>query len=183
MPISTLIPQHFHKNYPLRLRVLAGLRCVQFILAIVIAGLYGSLLAAQTSSTATLFQISIFAEVVAVLSAITCALSCFVTLQGIAWCICDGYTFVLWTTLFGTSYPTMRYIGRVRSEGRASQYLNDLDFPKLQVVVHIDFFVTFLWLGTTIQSITSFCLAKKRARNIEEAKTRTDFEAREVFDD
>ncbi|RMJ10442.1 hypothetical protein CDV36_009947 [Fusarium kuroshium] len=175
--------QFSNTSQPLRLRVLTGLRCIQLILAIAIASLYGTLLASEKSTETSISKISIFAEVVAVLSVATCALSFFMTIGSVAWCICDGSAFVLWTTLFGTSFTTMRYIGRVRSEGRASGYLNDSEFAKLQTVVYMNFFISFLWLGTTIQGILSLYLAKKRAHNMEEAKKRPDLEAREVFDD
>ncbi|KAF4535192.1 uncharacterized protein LTHEOB_12725 [Lasiodiplodia theobromae] len=94
------------------------LRTTQFVLAIIVAGLYGADLAHNTQTSTHAPTNWVYAEVVAALSALTCAYHCFVTVKVVAWCVWDGVVAVLWAAHFGVFAST--YLG-ARPEGEGGE--------------------------------------------------------------
>ncbi|KAK3112145.1 hypothetical protein LTR53_011888 [Teratosphaeriaceae sp. CCFEE 6253] len=121
----------------------AGLRFLQFILAITVAGLYGTDLHHAHQAHAYTDGKWVFAEVVAGLSAVTCIVYAVPVVKswwGFAW---DGVLFILWAALFGTfghlyipAHPTPKQGGQRR----------------MKHAVWVDLVNMLLWFATALYS-------------------------------
>ncbi|KAL0940328.1 uncharacterized protein CTRU02_203091 [Colletotrichum truncatum] len=97
------IRNYWDLSGPFGLAVRAALRILQFVLAVVIIGLYGASLASWDHSMAVSRTNWIFALVPAVLSVLTCAYHCLATVTHAVWCVWDFILAVLWAALCGVS--------------------------------------------------------------------------------
>lgn len=138
---------------------LAGIaRALQWIFAIVIAGLYSVDLAHFTKIHAHAHAEWIYAEFVAAVSAITCIAFCSVTSNHVAWSLLDAVIFVLWLAqvgVFGSIYiPSVQpeYMGVTLSVGR------------MRAAVWISLINMVLWLLTALLRIVWCVNARKASR-------------------
>jgi len=132
------------------------LRFLQFVMAIVVAGLYGVDLDHATKAGAYTDGKWVFAEVVAALSAVTVliyALPFLKSYWAFAW---DWILFCLWTALFGVfghiyipAHPTPKQLGQWRMKN----------------AVWIDLVNMILWLLTAIYS-TVVCFRARDRRTL-----------------
>lgn len=98
-----MIRDYWDLSGPFGLAVRASLRILQFVLSVVIIGLYAASLASWDQSTEIRRTTWIFALVPAVLSILTSAYHCLATVTHAVWCIWDFSLAVLWAALCGTS--------------------------------------------------------------------------------
>ncbi|THW88407.1 hypothetical protein D6D18_07124 [Aureobasidium pullulans] len=118
-PKRAAISQYWHSTGFTGTIARATLRTLQFITSIILLGIYGSDLSYFPSST----DINspgrtnwIFAIVVALFSAVTCILHCFLTIKRLGWIFWDLVLCVLYAALSGTFGPT--YLGAVEDADR-----------------------------------------------------------------
>lgn len=140
------------------------LRILQFIFAILVAGLYGVDLAHFTKVNAHADAEWIYAEFVAAVSAIICVIFSFMTSIHVAWSILDAAIFVLWSAqvgVFGSIfYPTLwpGYIG------------STISVTRMRAAVWIDLVNMVLWLLTSVLRIAWRIHARKHSRPGNKAK-------------
>ncbi|KAF5526481.1 hypothetical protein CGCA056_v002131 [Colletotrichum aenigma] len=110
-----MIRDYWDLGGPFGLAVRATLRILQFILSIVVIGLYAATLASWDQSPEIGRTDWIFALVPAVLSILTCAYHVIATVTHAVWCVWDFVLAVLWAALAGVSASDVITTG----EGRA----------------------------------------------------------------
>lgn len=156
---STVLDQYWHKGGVCGLISRAALRTFQFILAIVVAGLYGVDLAHATKTNNTAPTEWVFAEFVAAVSAITCIVHCFVTVVHVAWSAWDGVLFVLWLAQVGV-------FATLYSSGVKSKYYENatLSIPRMRAAVWVDLVNMLLWFATFVLGVAWCCRTRKVTR-------------------
>ncbi|KAJ6006147.1 hypothetical protein N7451_004091 [Penicillium sp. IBT 35674x] len=155
----TVLDQYWHKGGVYGLMSRATLRTLQFIFAIIVAGLYGVDLAYATKTNNTAPTEWVYAEFVSAVSAITCIVHCFVTVIHVAWSAWDGILFVLWLAQVGV-------FGTIYSPGVKDKYYENatLSVPRMRAAVWIDLINMLLWFATLVLGIAWCCRTRKVTR-------------------
>jgi hypothetical protein len=148
---------YWHNGGSGGLFVRAGLRTLQFVLAAMVAGLYGIDLKHATTEHTRAGTEWVYAEVVACLSMLTCIVHCFVTVKRVAWCTWDWVLMVLWAALTGV-FGTM-YIGDKKLLDDGTKLT--LSITRMKIAVWIDLISMMLWLATAVLGIT-WCISTRR---------------------
>ncbi|CAI7637943.1 unnamed protein product [Penicillium manginii] len=148
------IEQYWHRKGPFGVFTRATLRTLQFVFAIVIAALYGVDLAHASKTNQHGQTEWIYAELVVVFSAITCAVHCFVTIVHVAWVTWDTVLFILWMAqvgVFGNIY--MRHDSDIQQP-----YVQvTQSVTRMRAAVWIGFINMLLWLLTTVLGV-AWCI-------------------------
>lgn len=155
---SGLIDQYWHMGGLFGLISRTSLRTLQFIFAVIVAGLYGVDLAHDTRTNTHAPAEWVYAEVVCCLSAITCIIHCFVTVTRVCWSAWDGVLFILWLAqvgVFGTIYGSSVKPGYEN----ATQSL-----LRMHAAIWISLVNMLMWFATTILAITWCIRARKVTR-------------------
>lgn len=153
---SQEIDQYWHNGGICGLITRTAFRTLQFVLAIIIAALYGVDLAQSTKTSTHAGSEWIYAEVVACLSAITCIIHCFRTVTHVGWCTWDFVLFVLWmaqTGVFGNIYISSSV------EKDSKQETSSLD--RMRSGVWISLACMVLWLGTFVLAV-GWCIRTRK---------------------
>lgn len=168
MPRKTVseIDQYWHKTGICGLFTRAALRTLQFVLAVTVAALYGVDLAHATKTNIHARPEWVYAEFVAAVSVITCAVHCFVTVVHVTWSTWDGVLFVLWMAqvgVFGTIYV---------SDQPANYEEFATSVTRMRVAVWINLINMLLWLVTFVLGI-AWCI---RTRKVTRRTDQLDFD-------
>lgn len=153
---SQKIDQYWNNGGICGLITRTAFRTLQFVLAIIIAALYGVDLAQSTKTSTHASSEWIYAEVVACLSAITCIIHCFCTVTRVGWCTWDFVLFVLWmaqTGVFGNIYISSSV------EKDYKQETSSLD--RMRAGVWISLACMVLWLGTFVLAV-GWCIRTRK---------------------
>jgi hypothetical protein len=164
-PESKPVEQYWHREGIYGLNVRAVLRILQFIVAVIVAGLYGVDLSHATSINAHAQSEWIYAEFVAAVSAITCLIHCLVTVTRVAWCAWDGVLVILWLAQVGV-FGTIFYPETKSGYENATQSVT-----RMRAAVWICVINMALWLLTTALGV-GWCIRTRRSVR------RTDGESR-----
>ncbi|KAE8378423.1 hypothetical protein BDV26DRAFT_304303 [Aspergillus bertholletiae] len=157
------IEQYWHKSGLCGVISRAALRTLQFVLAVMIAGLYGVDLAHATDSNAHAASQWVYAEFVAAVSALTCIVHCFVTVTHVAWSAWDFVLFVLWLAQVGT-FASMYVSNDVPDEyERATSSV-----PRMRAAIWISLVSMLLWFATTVLGIAWCCRTRKVTRRTDQ---------------
>ncbi|KAH6670815.1 hypothetical protein B0J14DRAFT_597133, partial [Halenospora varia] len=138
----------------------ATLRTLQFLLAIIVAALYGVDLHNSTRTHTHANSAWVYAEVVAALSILTCAAHCFLTIRHIAWTAIDWVLFFLWVAqvgVFGTIYIGGEENGMV-IDGSADAT------RRMRAAVWFDIVNMVLWFSTAMSGIVWCCVKRRVTR-------------------
>jgi hypothetical protein len=141
--------------------VRAGLRTLQFVLAVIVAGLYGADLGYSTAHHAHGATNWIYAEVVAGLSAITCIIHCLVTIRRVLWCLWDWVLMVLWaaqTGVFGVIYFNHR---KNLDNGEVTT-----SPMRMKIGAWINLINMLLWFATAILGLVWCCSTRRITRRM-----------------
>ncbi|KNG88311.1 hypothetical protein ANOM_002511 [Aspergillus nomiae NRRL 13137] len=165
MPKSTtpMIEQYWHKGGLCGVISRAALRTLQFVFAIVIAGLYGVDLAHTTAINARAPSQWVYAEFVAAVTALTCIVHCFVTVTHVAWSVWDFMLFVLWLAqvgTFGSIYISNNVLDEYKKETSS--------IPRMRAAVWISLASMLLWFATTVLGIAWCCRTRKVTRRTDQ---------------
>ncbi|KAL2784519.1 hypothetical protein BJX66DRAFT_329916 [Aspergillus keveii] len=148
-----LAPDTEHGIYGLNVR--AVVRALQFIFAIIVAGLYGVDLNHATSINAHAQSEWIYAEFVAAVSAITCLVHFLVTVTRVGWCAWDGVLVILWLAQVGV-------FGTIFYPETSSGYENTTQsVARMRTAVWICVINMVLWLATTVLGV-GWCIRTRR---------------------
>lgn len=162
-PKRAAIAQYWHCTGFTGTIARATLRTLRFITSMVLLGIYGSDLSHFPSSTTSSRGRThwIFAIVVAVLSAITCTLHCFLTIKRLGWIFWDLVLCVLHAALagvFGTAY-----LGAVGERDKSVTQ----SVPAMRAGAAFALIGMTLWLITYIQGVSWCCSARRITRSVE----------------
>ena len=104
----------------------------------------------------------VYAEVVACLSILTCAVHTFSMVKHAAWGIWDFVLFILWVALFGV-------FGSIYIGGRNTNFENATSaLSRMKAAVWIDLVNMILWLASIVQGIAWFCVKGRKTRRTDE---------------
>ena len=138
------------------------LRSLQFIFAIMVAGLYGVGLHHATTIQAHAQPEWVYAEVVSCLSGVTCIIHCFVAVRRAGWFVWDGVLFVLWLAQVGI-FVTIYASGVKPGYIEATQSL-----IRMRIALWVNLVNTLLWFATTVLGLV-WCIRRcKVARQIDD---------------
>ncbi|GME52955.1 uncharacterized protein ACHE_11032S [Neofusicoccum parvum] len=158
LPPRSLLDQYWQATGLYGLVVRTALRTLQFGLAVAVAGLYGADLARNTATRTRAPVDWVYACVVAALSAITCAVHCFVTVKRVAWCVWDFVLAVLWAAAFGV-------FARGYLAGRGDgEVVEATDLGRMRAAVGIDCACMVLWFFTAVMGCAWCCRARRVTR-------------------
>ncbi|KAE8157790.1 hypothetical protein BDV40DRAFT_277493 [Aspergillus tamarii] len=160
---TPMIEQYWHKGGLCGVISRAALRTLQFVFAIVIAGLYGVDLAHATEINASAPSQWVYAEFVAAVTALTCIVHCFVTVIHVAWSAWDFVIFVLWLAQVGT-FGTIYISSNVPDEYEKATS----SIPRMRAAVWISLASMVLWFATTILGIAWCCRTRKVTRRTDQ---------------
>jgi hypothetical protein len=159
------VEQYWYRGGIHGLNMRAVLRAIQFIFAIIVAGLYGVDLSHATSINAHARSEWIYAEFVAAVSCMTCLLHCFATVTGVGWCAWDGVLVILWLAQVGV-FGTIFYPETSSGYGAAT-----LSVARMRAAVWMCLINMVLWFLTTVLGV-GWCIRTRRCVR------RTDGESR-----
>ncbi|RYP44062.1 hypothetical protein DL768_009439 [Monosporascus sp. mg162] len=143
---------------PFGLAVRAGIRILQFVLAIVTIGLYAASLASWDTSSANFKRTNwIFALVPAVLSVLTCAYHVFATVTHAAWSAWDFTLAVLWAALCGVSSTMLE-------DGEDGNYVTGGMKTRLAAGVWVAGASMIFWLLSAVHGCAYCCASRKLTR-------------------
>ena len=166
-----MIEQYWHKGGLCGVISRAALRTLQFVFAIVIAGLYGVDLAHATEINARAPSQWVYAEFVAAVTALTCIVHCFITVIHVAWSAWDFVVFVFWLAQVGT-FGTIYLSSNVPDEYEKATS----SIPRMRAAIWISLVSMVLWFATTILGIAWCCRTRKvtrRTDQVDSAKERS----------
>lgn len=152
--------QYWHTTGPAGLYIRAAFRTLQFLLAIIVAALYGVDLHNSTRTHTHANSDWVYAEVVAALSILTCAAHCFLTIRHVAWTVADWVLFFLWVAqvgVFGTIYIGGQENGMV-IDGSADAT------RRMRAAVWFDIVNMVLWFSTAMSGIVWCCVKRRVTR-------------------
>ncbi|OGM48487.1 hypothetical protein ABOM_002522 [Aspergillus bombycis] len=147
---TPMIEQYWHKGGLCGVISRAALRTLQFVFAIVIAGLYGVDLAHATEINARAPSQWVYAEFVAVVTALTCIVHCFITVTHVA---CQVGT-------FGSIYISNNVLDEYKKETSS--------IPRMRAAVWISLVSMLLWFATTVLGIAWCCRTRKVTRRTDQ---------------
>ena len=150
--------QYWHESGFTGIYTRATLRTLQFFSSIILLGIYGSDLSVFPSTSLVSSTNWIFAIVVAVLSALTCVLHCFLTIKRVAWIFWDFVLAVLFAALAGSFGTT--YLGTVNEEDRRAT----ASVSKMRAGVAFALLGMVLWFATWILGLGWCCAARRITR-------------------
>lgn len=160
-PKRAAISQYWHSTGFTGTIARATLRTLQFITSIILLGIYGSDLSyfpSSIDSNSPGRTNWIFAIVVALLSAVTCILHCFLTIKRLGWIFWDLVLCVIYAALSGTFGSA--YLGAVEdADRRVTQSVQ-----AMRAGVAFALMGMALWLVTWIQGISWCCSARRITR-------------------
>ena len=159
------IDQYWHNGGICGLITSTAFRTLQFVLAAIIAALYGVDLAQSTKTSTHASSEWIYAEVVASLSAITCIIHCFCTVTRVGWCTWDFVLFVLWmaqTGVFGNIYISPSVEKNYERETSS--------LKRMRAGVWISLVCMVLWLGTFVLAVGWCIRTRKVVRRTDKAE-------------
>jgi hypothetical protein len=152
----------------------AALRTLQFLLAIVVAALYGVDLYNATKTHTKAPSAWIYAEVVVYLSVLTCAIHCFVIVKRVGWCMWEWVLFILWVSLFGV-------FGEIYIGGEKEMYVDGrAELQRMKIAVWIDLVNVVLWFASSVQGIVWCCATRRITRNTDSEEFGGGIVARDV---
>jgi hypothetical protein len=161
-PKRAALQQYWHETGFTGIYLRAALRTLQFCSAIIIIGLYGSEL--HYRSTLPNYHPltnEIYALVVGLLSVITVALHCFLTIKRVPYILWDFFMCVLYAALAGTFGGTYLVVGS--RDGLAEEdRVKSLEGMKAGVA--FDLLGMGLWLLTFLQGSIWCCKARRFTR-------------------
>ncbi|RAQ55800.1 hypothetical protein AFGD_011225 [Aspergillus flavus] len=160
-----MIEQYWHKGGLCGVISRAALRTLQFVFAIVIAGLYGVDLAHATEVNARAPSQWVYAEFVAAVTALTCIVHCFITVTHVAWSAWDFVLFVLWLALVGT-FGAIYISNNVLDEYEQATS----SIPRMRAAVWISLVSMVLWFATTVLGIAWCCRTRKVTRRTDQVE-------------
>ncbi|KAF3345483.1 PWWP domain-containing protein2 [Verticillium dahliae VDG2] len=134
------------------------LRTLQFLLALVIAILYGIDTRDDPSTCTSQW---IFAIVAAVLSMVTVVLHLFITVTRYGWCVWDWVVAVFWAAITGV-FGTLYLAGQYKQEGLPPAS------GRMKVAVWLNLVNMLLWIVTGLLSTIWCCGTRKMRRRIEQ---------------
>lgn len=135
----------------------AVLRTLQFIFALIVATLYGIDLHHATSLRAPGPASWIYAEVVAGLSMLYCAIHCFMNLKSRMWMILDWVLAVMWAAQFGV-FATI-FLGPIDQKDAAMT----TSLSRMRAGVWVDMINMILWLMSALWSAAWCCCCHRRS--------------------
>lgn len=151
------IEQYWYKNGIFGLYSRATFRTLQFIFAVIAAGLYGVDLAHATKRNAPAPSEWVYAEMIIVFSVITCAIHALVTVKRVLWSLWDGVLCVFWVAQVGV-FGSIYYASPINPEyEEVTQCV-----PRMKAAVWIDVVNMLLWFLTFVLGV-AWCI---RARKI-----------------
>ncbi|KAB8271959.1 hypothetical protein BDV30DRAFT_239928 [Aspergillus minisclerotigenes] len=162
---TPMIEQYWHKGGLCGVISRAVLRTLQFVFAIVIAGLYGVDLAHATEVNARAPSQWVYAEFVAAVTALTCIVHCFVTVTHVAWSAWDFVLFVLWLAQVGT-FGSIYISNNVLDEYEKATS----SIPRMRAAVWISLVSMVLWFATTVLGIAWCCRTRKVTRRTDQVE-------------
>lgn len=149
------IENYWHRSGIYGLNIRGALRALQFIFAVIVAGLYGVDLSHATSIHAHAHAEWIYAEFVAAFSGLTCIFHLLLTVTHVWWCAWDAVLFILWLAQVGVFgvlfYPGVK-AGYEESTRSATQ---------MRAAVWVSLINMILWLGTVSLGIR-WCVGTRR---------------------
>lgn len=151
----------------------ATLRTLQFVTSIILLGIYGNDLSHFPSSRVSNTD-WIFATVVALLSAVTCILHCFLTIKRLGWILWDFVLCVLYAALTGVFGGI--YLGKVEDQDREVTQ----SVAAMRAGVAFAIIGMALWLITWIQGISWCCIARRITRRTNKPDGQEDVEVGEL---
>ena len=164
LPDRSTVDQYWHETGFTGVVARAGLRTLQFVFAVVVAGLYGVDLHFASERKESAESAWIYAEVVAALTILTCATHCFVTVKRVVWIFWDFVLCVLWAAQFGV-YATIYLQSRTQAEAQGrEEYDATSSVTRMKVAVWIDLINMVLWLASFVQGIAWCCVARRITR-------------------
>jgi len=170
-PKKTLpIEQYWYKKGIFGLHIRTSLRILQFVFAVVVAGLYGVDLAQATKTDSHGPTEWIYAETVVFLSIITCATHAAVTVRRVAWSAWDFVLFVLWMAQVGV-FGTIYFPLDIQPEYEAATK----SVSRMKAAVWIGLINMLLWFLTFVLGVAWCIRARKLTR-----RTDKHFNAQEV---
>lgn len=167
--VERLESQYWHAKGPLGLYSRTFLRTSQFILSLIIIGIYGPDLANATKSSSTALAPWVVVILISFASGVTCIVHVFATVIRVAlastW---DFMLAVMWAAMTGT-FGVVFVSGKQDKEKMADF---TLDTTRMKVGVWLDLIMMILWLSSSFQGCLWCCTARKLTR-------RTDIPAKD----
>ncbi|KAI5235425.1 hypothetical protein E4T43_09286 [Aureobasidium subglaciale] len=173
------IAQYWHSTGFTGTIARAALRTTQFLISVILLGIYGNDLSHFPSSFASTTNTSettssqdgidvptrtnwIFALVVALLSALTCILHCFLTIKRLGWIFWDLVLCVLYTALAGVF--GIVYLGSVaQMDLAATQSVDGMRAGVAFAVLGMA-----CWLVSFVQGVSWCCVSRRVTRRVDE---------------
>jgi hypothetical protein len=153
---TTPIEQYWYKKGIFGLLSRAAFRILQFIFAVVAAGLYGVDLAHATKKNARAPAEWVYAEMIICFSAMTCVVHALMTVKRAVWSLWDGVLFVFWLAQVGV-FGTIYYESPIRLKyAEATQCV-----PRMKAAVWIGLINMLLWFSTFVLGV-AWCIRARR---------------------
>jgi hypothetical protein len=150
------IEQYWYKKGIFGLHSRATFRILQFIFAVVAAGLYGVDLAHATKKNARAPAEWVYAEMIICFSAMTCVVHAHTTVKRVVWSLWDGVLFVFWLAqvgVFGTIYYEFPIQPKYEEVTQC--------VPRMKVAVWIGLINMLLWFSTFVLGV-AWCIRARR---------------------
>lgn len=157
--------QYWHESGFTGVLARATLRTCQFASAVITLGIFSADLAHRKGNPNFSSTNNIFAIVVSVLSILTCAYHCFVTVKRVAWVLWDFVLCVLWAACAGTFGST--YIGK--SSEQMDEQIDSTTSASMKAGVAFNLLSMCLWLITCVQGSVWCCSARRLTRRTDGA--------------
>lgn len=151
------IEQYWYRKGIFGLHSRATLRILQFIFAVIAAGLYGVDLAHATEHNARAPAEWVYAEMIVCFSVLTCVVHALVTVKRVTWCLWDGVLFIFWLAQVGV-FGSIYYASPIKAEYEGFTKC----VPRMKAAVWIDLVNMLLWFSTFVLGV-AWCI---RARKI-----------------
>ncbi|KAI7285058.1 hypothetical protein KC343_g3584 [Hortaea werneckii] len=162
LPNRSTVGHYWHETGFTGVIARACLRVLQFIFAIVIAGIYGADLKRASNQHKSAQTEWVYAEVAAGLTILTCIIHCFVTIKRVFWVFWDFILCVLWAAQFGV-FASIYLQMPTDAESRETYYAT-ASVSRMKATVWVDLINMLLWFTTFVQGITWCCVARRITR-------------------
>ncbi|GAB1726177.1 hypothetical protein NU195Hw_g5265t1 [Hortaea werneckii] len=162
LPNRSTVGHYWHETGFTGVIARACLRVLQFIFAIVIAGIYGVDLKRASNQQKSAQTEWVYAEVAAGLTILTCIIHCFVTIKRALWVFWDFILCVLWAAQFGV-FASMYLEMPTDAEARETYYTTG-SVGRMKATVWVDLINMLLWFSTFVQGIAWCCVARRITR-------------------
>ncbi|KAI7197431.1 hypothetical protein KC316_g4521 [Hortaea werneckii] len=162
LPDRSTVDHYWHETGFTGVIARACLRLLQFIFAIVIAGIYGADLKQASNEQKSAQTGWVYAEVAAGLTILTCIIHCFVTIKRVFWVFWDFILCVLWAAQFGV-FASIYLDMPTDAEARETYYATG-SVSRMKATVWVDLINMLLWFTTFVQGIAWCCVARRVTR-------------------